>query len=80
MDSSGQERRLSSFCKYPWFIDAKISTLINVTLLHGRHLHWSDLDVDLSLEIVENLERYPLDYTQTTIVWKILREVNLQSH
>ena len=51
------------FAKYPWFKDAKISSLINVELLHGHHLHWPELDVDLSIEILDNPERYPLSYS-----------------
>ncbi len=51
------------FAKYPWFKDAKISSLINVKLIHGHHLNWPELDVDLSIEILSNPERYPLNYT-----------------
>ena len=51
------------FDKYPWFKDAKISSLINVELLHSHHLHWPELDVDLSIGILDNPERYPLSYS-----------------
>lgn len=47
---------------YPWFKEAKISEIYNVQLLHGIHLHWSDLDVDLELEALQYPERYPLIY------------------
>jgi hypothetical protein len=50
------------FKKYPWFKDAKISSLINVKLLHNHHLYWPDLDVDLSIEILSHPEKYPLTY------------------
>ncbi len=50
------------FDKYPWFKDAKISSIINVKLFHNRHLYWPDLDVDLTIEILNNPERYPLTY------------------
>ena len=51
------------FTKYPWFKDARISSLINVELIHGHHFHWPELDVDLSIEILDNPEKYPLSYT-----------------
>jgi hypothetical protein len=49
-----------SYKDYPWFADAKISELYNVELLHSTHLYWSDLDVDLDIESLNNLEKYPL--------------------
>ena len=51
-----------SFKKYPWFKDATISAIGDVELLHGHHLYWPKLDVDLSTEILENPEKYPLTY------------------
>ncbi len=50
------------FKEYPWFFNAKISSLINVELIHNHHLHWPELDVDLSTEILAYPERYPLSY------------------
>ena len=50
------------FAKYPWFKDAKISDITNLKILHGHHLYWPDLDVDLTTEILENTENYPLIY------------------
>lgn len=48
--------------EYPWFKNAKDSTLNNVKLLFGNHLHWPDLDVDLELDSLEHPEKYPLIY------------------
>ena len=48
--------------RYPWFKDAKVSEIHNVQLLHGMHLHWPDLDVDLELEALDQPDRYPLTY------------------
>ncbi len=50
------------FEKYPWFRNATIPSIMNVELFHGHHLYWPDLDVDLSTEILDNPERYPLIY------------------
>ncbi|MFH0772617.1 MAG: DUF2442 domain-containing protein [Candidatus Omnitrophota bacterium] len=48
------------FKKYPWFKDAAISSISNVELMHSQHLYWPKLDVDLTIEILEHPERYPL--------------------
>ncbi|HAM35313.1 MAG TPA: DUF2442 domain-containing protein [Elusimicrobia bacterium] len=45
---------------FPWFRDAKVSEVYHVTLLHGRHLYWPDLDVDLELASLRNPDKYPL--------------------
>jgi hypothetical protein len=50
------------FEKYPWFRDAKISAITNIQIFHNHHLYWPDLDVDLSTEILENPDHYPLIY------------------
>ena len=51
-----------SFDKYPWFKNAKISSIINLELFHNHHLYWPKLDVDLTTEILEHPEKYPLTY------------------
>ena len=50
------------FDEYPWFRDASIRQIQSVQLLHGRHLCWPDLDVDLELESLEQPALYPLRY------------------
>jgi hypothetical protein len=50
------------FDRYPWFKTASAAAVQRVQLLHGRHLHWPELDVDLSVESLERPERYPLAY------------------
>ena len=50
------------FEKYPWFKDAKISSIVNVKIFHNHHLYWPDLDVDLTTEILENPQNFPLTY------------------
>jgi hypothetical protein len=50
------------FAKYPWFRRASLSALQRVKLLHGRHLYWPDLDVDVDVESLEHPERYPLQF------------------
>jgi dihydropteroate synthase len=48
--------------EYPWFKDAKVKEILNVTLLHGHHLNWPDLDIDLEIDTLENPQNYPLKY------------------
>lgn len=45
---------------YPYFQRHTIETIKNVRLLHGFHLCWPDLDVDLEIDNLENPEKYPL--------------------
>ena len=51
-----------AYAEYPWFKEATLSAIYNLELLHGTHLHWPDLDVDLELESLQQPERYPLVY------------------
>ena len=55
-----QNEYFISFKDFPWFRDASIAELTNVTLPSRHHLYWPDLDVDLAVESIEHPERYPL--------------------
>ena len=48
------------FAEFPWFRDAPIGKLLNVTLPAAHHLYWPDLDVDLAVESILHPERFPL--------------------
>ncbi|SHE91732.1 Protein of unknown function [Desulfofundulus australicus DSM 11792] len=45
---------------FPWFKDAPVGKILNVKELHRGHFYWPDLDVDLTVEIIEHPERFPL--------------------
>ncbi len=49
-----------SFDHFPWFREATIAKLFNVQLLHGDHLFWPELDIDLDVDRIINPENYPL--------------------
>ena len=49
-----------SYKEFPYFKDETLSSIQNVQLLHGCHLYWPDLDVDLEIDNLENREKYPL--------------------
>jgi len=51
-----------SYKDFPWFKNARLSEIENVRLVHGHHLCWEDLDVDLALESLEHPNQYPLKY------------------
>ena len=51
---------LLPFSQYPWFKTAKLSDIYHLQLLHGSHLYWPRLDVDLAVESLENPAKYPL--------------------
>lgn len=46
--------------KFPWFKEANVGDIIKVELSPTGHLYWPELDNDLSVEILENPERFPL--------------------
>ena len=45
---------------YPYFRDQTLKSIQTVQLLHGYHLYWPELDVDLEIDNLENSEKYPL--------------------
>ena len=49
-----------SFKDFPYFKDKTLNSIQNVQLLHGYHLYWPDLDIDLEIDNLENPEKYPL--------------------
>ena len=53
------------FDQFPWFRDASVAHILNVEEPTPHHYHWPDLDVDLSLQIIRNPERFPLVSKQT---------------
>lgn len=48
------------FTEFPWFGGATVSQILNVEEIQPGHLHWPELDVDLSLDMIEHPEKFPL--------------------
>jgi len=48
------------FEEYPWFKRAPVEAILRLDRPQPDHLHWPDLDVDLSVNSIEHPERYPL--------------------
>jgi hypothetical protein len=55
-----------NFSAYPYFKDQTVRSIQNVKLIHGFHLYWPDLDVDLEIDNLENPEKYPLKSKYST--------------
>jgi hypothetical protein len=49
-----------SYADYPYFQDQVLSSIQDVQLVHGYHLYWPRLDVDLEIDNLEHPEKYPL--------------------
>jgi hypothetical protein len=49
-----------SYEDFPWFKDRTIKDITKVELFGEGHLYWENLDVDLSIEMIEHPERFPL--------------------
>ena len=48
------------FQEFPLFLDKTIKEILDVKDLGRGHLFWESLDIDLSLDMIENYQRYPL--------------------
>ena len=45
---------------FPWFRTARVSEIFNVEAMADTHLFWPDLDVDLSVKMIQHPDQYPL--------------------
>ncbi len=46
--------------KFPWFKRAAVDDVFNVQLLGRERIRWDALDIDLSLSIITNPDKYTL--------------------
>lgn len=49
-----------SYDNFPWFKDIPVFKILNVREIAPNHFYWPDIDVDLTSEIIEHPERFPL--------------------
>jgi hypothetical protein len=49
-----------SYKEFPYFKKQTLNAIQKVQLLHGNHLYWPELDIDLEIDNLENPEKYPL--------------------
>ena len=56
-----QEKELFlSYENFPWFKNQTVNDITEVETFGQGHLYWGNLDIDLSLEMIEHPERFPL--------------------
>ena len=48
------------FDDFPWFRDASVGVIQNVSEPTPGHFYWPDLHVDLGLETIQDPKKYPL--------------------
>ena len=48
------------FSDFPWFKEAPVAQILDVQRPSLGHLYWPALDIDLSLESIEDPSRFPL--------------------
>ena len=56
----GAKEHYLSFSDFPWFMDASIKAITDVEEEAPGHLFWPGLDVDLTIDMIDNPEAYPL--------------------
>ncbi len=49
-----------SYDDFPWFREQPVKSILQVEELSPGHFHWPDIDVDLTVEMIEHPERFPL--------------------
>lgn len=49
-----------SYDDFPWFKDQAVKSIFNVEEPSHGHFYWPDLDVDLTVEIIENPGQFPV--------------------
>ena len=49
-----------SYDDFPWFRDQSVKSITNVEEPSPGHFYWPDIDVDVTEEIIENPEKFPL--------------------
>lgn len=57
---AGDRELFMSYDDFPWFKDVPVAKILNVEEPTAGHFYWPDLDVDLTAEIIEHPERFPL--------------------
>lgn len=54
------EELFMSYEDFPWFKDQPLASVLSVQEAANGHLYWPVIDVDLTLDIIRNPERFPL--------------------
>jgi len=57
---AGDRELFMSFENFPWFKDAPVGNILNVEEPRAGRFYWPDLDVDLTDDINEHPEQFPV--------------------
>ncbi len=57
----GKEYYLS-YDRFPWFKNARVLDVLNVTMPDEESLRWDAIDVDLEIDSITHPERYPITF------------------
>lgn len=57
---TGDREFFMAYEDFPWFKDAPVGKIINIEEPSPGHFYWPDLDIDLTSEMVEHPERFPI--------------------
>ena len=57
---AGDKELFLPYEQFPWFKDKTINDITKVESFGEGHFYWENLDVDLSLDMIEHPERFPL--------------------
>ncbi len=57
---AGDKEFFMPYEEFPWFRDASVAKILDVQEPSPGHFYWPALDVDLTAEIIEHPERFPL--------------------
>ncbi|MBI3118354.1 MAG: DUF2442 domain-containing protein, partial [Candidatus Hydrogenedentes bacterium] len=49
-----------SYEEFPWFKSASIAQILHVEEVSPAHFYWPELDIDLTAEMIDHPERFPL--------------------
>jgi len=57
----GEKESFLPFENFPSFREASVGVIQNVELLTNDHLYWPDLNIKVSVELIESRNRFSLD-------------------
>lgn len=57
---AGDKELFISYDEFPWFKEQPVKAIIHVEEPSPGHYYWPDIDVDLTMELIEHPERFPL--------------------
>lgn len=57
---AGNKELFMPYEQFPWFKNAPVAAILKVEEHRPGHFYWPDLDVDLTNEIIEHPDHFPL--------------------